>query len=58
MHPGISITEDQHFATSGSPGIPVVREYRDLVGMGVEKEMGWETGVVEHWQRLQHRKTP
>ena len=22
MHPGISITEDQHFATSGNPGIP------------------------------------
>ena len=21
MHPGISITEDQHFATSGNPGI-------------------------------------
>ena len=22
MHPGISITGDQHFATSGNPGIP------------------------------------
>ena len=22
MHPGISITKDQHFATSGRPGIP------------------------------------
>uniref|UniRef100_M4F1D0 Uncharacterized protein n=1 Tax=Brassica campestris TaxID=3711 RepID=M4F1D0_BRACM len=38
----------------GNPGIPGL----GWIGSGKGNGMGWETGVVEHWQRLQHRQTP